>query len=463
MNRRTLCPLIRRKSCLLAAMGLMSALAGQCWGAAPASPTTRPSVGVSVTDWVVLVADRNQAQVNDPSLYKSTLPGFAESRREAATGSSATSAMPIGLIRFAGQPGDTRQKLDVLIEAKGGRFLATWPPARSTVDRELWQNVQFTSDAQSGLALPEGHWLAPLREPGALWLSVGGKAEPFLAYDVQFPFPNPLRVEQAKQNSDYLVTNAGAASLKFLTIYKPAKAGWQTGTVDDLPGSGVPAAKPLPAGAAPSPPTAPVDAEEVLDEVAQPPAVAPTPTAASPAPAVATPTPSAEPTSQPSSRSKSLALNTDVRVAAEVFAPWRERLAAQGLSPLDTSLILQILAQYALDKERLTAVYQLDPAEQDVLLRLEIVPEPKKVSRVALVIVQNIDPAIEREIDSLIAQLGDDDWSKREAAYTRLQQIGNLARAKIEAAQQNKDLEVAWRAEKLVSKLNGIPVVVEEP
>jgi hypothetical protein len=65
-------------------------------------------------------------------------------------------------------------------------------------------------------------------------------------------------------------------------------------------------------------------------------------------------------------------------------------------------------------------------------------------------IVRNIDPAIAQEIDQLIVQLGNDDWSQREAAEKRLKELGLAAKPKLEQAVKNKDLEIVYRAERLM-------------
>ena len=81
------------------------------------------------------------------------------------------------------------------------------------------------------------------------------------------------------------------------------------------------------------------------------------------------------------------------------------------------AFVLKILAKQALDEKRLTAIYRMDPAELDRILPLEVVPQPKKVSRIALVVVTGIDPAIGDELDQLIKKLGDPAWKNR-AGYT---------------------------------------------
>jgi hypothetical protein len=103
-----------------------------------------------------------------------------------------------------------------------------------------------------------------------------------------------------------------------------------------------------------------------------------------------------------------------------------------------------------LDKKRLTAVYRLDPAELDRMLPLEVTPTPRKTVRVGLVIARNIDPSVGDEIDQLIAQLAHPDWEQREVAHKQLADLGAAARPKLQAALQQKDMEVVWRAERLL-------------
>lgn len=57
------------------------------------------------------------------------------------------------------------------------------------------------------------------------------------------------------------------------------------------------------------------------------------------------------------------------------------------------------------------------------------------------------------EIAALIAQLGDDDFNRREAAVTKLVDIGEPARAAVEQATESKDPEIAARAHAVLRKL----------
>jgi len=125
--------------------------------------------------------------------------------------------------------------------------------------------------------------------------------------------------------------------------------------------------------------------------------------------------------------------------------------------------ILRILETHALDQRRMTVVYRLDPAELDRLLPLEVTPTPRRTVRVGLVVARNIDPAVGGEIDQLVAQLASPDWDKREAASKQLAELGAAARPKLNAALQQKDLEVVWRAERILQAMETPPAPGRQP
>lgn len=174
-------------------------------------------------------------------------------------------------------------------------------------------------------------------------------------------------------------------------------------------------------------------------------------TVASTRPAVATTTP---PTTAPTARSYQLA-TVPTTQPADLAESWKPIMASHGVDPADAAVITRLIARYAFDPHRLTAVYRMDDAELDQLLPLEVVPQPAKITRFALVIVINADPTAGTVVDDLIKQLGDDDWDKREAAYQALAAMGPAAQAKLTGAKGSKDLEVAWRAERLLAQLQA--------
>jgi hypothetical protein len=159
----------------------------------------------------------------------------------------------------------------------------------------------------------------------------------------------------------------------------------------------------------------------------------------------------------PGASTASVAADTAPGKPAEVLGGWGKRLAAEGFAPADVQQVLRILERHALDARRMTVAYRLDPAELDRLLPLEVTPAPRKTVRVGIVIARNVDPAVGDEIDQLIAQLGDADWDKREAATKQLAELSQAARPKLQAALQQKDMEVVWRAERLLQAMEAQP------
>jgi hypothetical protein len=99
----------------------------------------------------------------------------------------------------------------------------------------------------------------------------------------------------------------------------------------------------------------------------------------------------------------------------------------------------------------------MDPAELDRVLPLEIVPQPKKISRIALVIVRGMDPALNAELDALIKQMGDPSWKVRDAATKAIRKLGVRAKTRLEGAANSSDTEVAYRAEQILGSLSNTP------
>jgi hypothetical protein len=394
-------------------------------------PVTRPAAGAfEVYEWAVFVCDPAQPELNAAGLYPSALPEFiADKRANVPAAVAATQPSPVGVIRFTGPPPSDGGKVDALLEVKAGRFLTHWPRSKSRPNRLLWDNLELLAEP-AGLEEVKGeHWYAALRRGESTYLRRLRRAERFLLYDVEINHPNPLRLEGGA-GFKYQVSNAGAAPLHDVQIYKPVDGGWRVGGLAQLAvskgGTGpttAPAARP---GPATGPTTRPASG------------------------------PTTGPTTAPAGVEVTLG-DTPVSKAADAVAPWKDRLAAAGLPATDFAVIGSVLEKHALESKRLTVVYRLDPAEMERLLPLELTPSPRKLVRVGLVVIRNLDPGIGEDVDRLIAQLGDEEWAKREAASKQLAEIGPAAKGKLEAATKHKDLEIAWRAERLIQVLSPAP------
>jgi hypothetical protein len=448
---------------ILANSATTCAAADSTSAAKPASAKSlpNPTISESVTEWVVFVADVANGELNARNLFHDNLPQFVEDLRTSAAADkeSATQPRPIGLIRFSADgPPEKDVAIDVQLSYKNGRALGHWPRAKVRSSGLLWQDLKLGA-AGEPQSLPEGSWLAGLRG-GGVSIQSGTTREPFLLYDVELGYPVAMQVTPGKDGT-YSVAHGMDAPLHDLTFYKQASADhWQTATINSLKKAAGYISAPAPAASTPATTTnggaviagggftvvaAPAVARAVMavrgkaasDEPAKTPTVAPAPGA--------------------KVKGTDVTLGPANETDATVLSPWRAKLAAAGVSTADQEIVLKILAKQALDEKRLTAIYRMDPAELDRILPLEVVPQPKKVSRIALVVVTGIDPAIGDELDQLIKKLGDPAWKNRDVATKEIKKLGVRAKSKLEEAAKDKDTEIAYRAEQLLAALSRDP------
>jgi hypothetical protein len=436
------------KSLLLAGLLPLVGFAGALSAAAQSTkPSSTPSGAFEVQEWAIFISDPNQPRANAINLFKSTLPEDANDRRVTDDDADQKVACPAGVIRFVGQPQEVEKTLvDTLMTITGGEFIGNWPKGKKQPNRMLWDNLALTGDAGNLLKIGEKHWFNQLRAGNGLYLAKDRGSERFLLYDVEFNFQVPIKVS-AVTDAGVDLANLSASPLHDLTVYTPRGGTWRVGSVDEIKAAEGAKKPPAPATkpslSAASRPTTDAAFEEK------------TAAATKPASATKSTTRAASASKPASAPTTSVAAQVpyapgDGKSASEAVSGWKEKLAAAGLAPTDLDTICSILAKHALDPKRLTVVYRMDPAEMDRIIPLEIVPQPRKVTRVGLMIVRNIDPAIAQEIEQLIVQLGNDDWSQREAAEKRLRELGLAAKPKLEQAVKNKDLEIVYRAERLM-------------
>jgi len=462
-----------------------------------------PAVNLGVTEWVVFVTDASSGQLNSHDSIKDTLPPFvADQRSEPAPDDPLrTAPAPIGVIRFARLgPIDPSDTIDVELGYKNGRALGHWPSARARSSGLLWQDLSLADPAAAKEnpkdprpSIPAGSWLSELRADDQ-HLAIGSMAESFLLYDLELPYPMTLQVTGGKEGR-YKLGHAQSSPLRDVTLYKPADEGraadagnaaakntpdkpaaasrWRMATLASLPrAANAPAAPPAAAPATPDA-TAQAAAQPGMQPgqvVIRGPggvmivrAAGAVPLAGAPSGDAAT-TPAAAAPPAIALKGTELALAGAGQDEAAALAPWRKRLAEAGVSAADQNVVCKILARFALDSKRLTLVYRLDPAEFDKILPLDIVPQPKKVSRIALVVVTGIDPAIGQELDRWIAQLGSPSWKEREAAAAEIKKLGTYAKARLEKAASDKDAEIAYRAEQLLEAITPIqPADAQSP
>lgn len=130
---------------------------------------------------------------------------------------------------------------------------------------------------------------------------------------------------------------------------------------------------------------------------------------------------------------------------------WKKRLAATGLETDEIELIATAYEKPIFDAKELVVVCRLADDAINELQSLDVFPEPTKTTRVAIVVIRKIDPGAKAEIEQLVKQLGDDKYDAREAAEKRLGDLGSAALPALREALKNTDLEVVFRAERLLA------------
>lgn len=133
---------------------------------------------------------------------------------------------------------------------------------------------------------------------------------------------------------------------------------------------------------------------------------------------------------------------------------YTRRLAAQGLRE---EVIESILNQYgealfAPDGLIVLAHFSRDAIDEAALL--DVFPAPKKFVRTAALVMHGIDPRLQDKARELVQKLGDKLPKTRETAETQLFELGPVAVPVLEDALRDKDLEIVFRAERLLLKLN---------
>jgi hypothetical protein len=409
---------------------LRSLIAIFVFGNAPAQaqstrPVTQPSApGLEVHEWAVFVLDASNSKINEDGFVQSTLPEFVNTRRQTPAKLS-DRACPIGVIRLDGAADG---KVDVQIEKIAGTFLSSWPKAQVRTNQLLWQDLTVTYGIGARALEKVGSttWFDRLRQTDSDYLLTdNGTAERFLLYDIELPYTCAISAKSLP-NGVVSLNNTGTVPLHDLVLYRTDHGKLIEAAVGELP---------------------------VVKAAANPRANPPAGPATKAVAKMQAKTPATAPAAEAVAHLAGVAATQPIGLASA----WKPTLLNAGLSTADADLAVDVIAQYAVNTHSLTAVYRLDDAEFDRLLPLEVVPEPKKIVRVGLVIVRNLDPLASNEIDDLIAQMGDPSWPKRQAAYDALKALGSAATTRLQAATKNKDVEIAWRAERLLAAKSGQP------
>lgn len=133
------------------------------------------------------------------------------------------------------------------------------------------------------------------------------------------------------------------------------------------------------------------------------------------------------------------------------------RLAGQGLREDLVKFVLDQYGKELFEPNELIVLVHLSRPALDEAVTLDVFPPPKKLVRTATLVVHGVDPRLQDRARTLVQQLGDRSPQAREAAETRLFELGPVVVPVLEDALSNKDVEIVYRAERLLLKL-GRPV-----
>lgn len=130
------------------------------------------------------------------------------------------------------------------------------------------------------------------------------------------------------------------------------------------------------------------------------------------------------------------------------------RLMVQGLREDTIHIMLDQYGQTLFEPgELIVLAHFVRPAIDEVVL-LDVFPPPKKIVRTALLVIHGVDPRLQDRARTLVVQLGDQSPKVRESAEAKLAELGPVAVPALEDALINKDVEIVFRAERLLMRLN---------
>lgn len=130
------------------------------------------------------------------------------------------------------------------------------------------------------------------------------------------------------------------------------------------------------------------------------------------------------------------------------------RLAGQGLREDVVEFLLKQYGKLLFEPGELLVLAHLSREAIDETVLLDVYPPPKKFVRTALVVIHGVDPRLQDRARVLVKQLGDKSPKEREAAESRLFEMGPVAVPVLEDALTNKDVEIVFRAERILLRLS---------
>ena len=133
---------------------------------------------------------------------------------------------------------------------------------------------------------------------------------------------------------------------------------------------------------------------------------------------------------------------------------YTRRLAAQGMRKEVIQTYLDQYGKSLFEPDGLIVLAHLSRDAIDEVVLLDVFPAPRKFVRTAAVISHGVDPRLQDRARTLVKQLGDAAPKAREEAETKLFEMGPVAVPALEDALREKDVEVVFRSERLLMRLN---------
>jgi hypothetical protein len=130
------------------------------------------------------------------------------------------------------------------------------------------------------------------------------------------------------------------------------------------------------------------------------------------------------------------------------------RLTGRGLRESVAKFLIEQYGSSLFEPGELIVLAHFSRDAIDDLVLLDVFPAPKKMTRVAAMVVHGIDPRLQDRARSLVLELGDRSPGKRDSAEARLFAMGPAAVPVLEDALTQKDIEIVFRAERLLMRLN---------
>ncbi len=133
---------------------------------------------------------------------------------------------------------------------------------------------------------------------------------------------------------------------------------------------------------------------------------------------------------------------------------YARRLARQGLREEVLKSLIDQYADAIFAPEGLIVLAHFSRDAIDEAVLLDVFPAPKKLVRTAVLVIHGVDPRLQDRARALVQKLGDEVPKEREAAEAKLLELGTVAIPVLEDALLNNDVEIVFRAERLLLKLN---------